>query len=280
MDETEKVQKITALREELRNGRVNKSSEDTRADGGSDDTEAGATFQTTGREVNSLVRNRVKINASDRQSPGYRRSTQTGAIGGRQPDRRPGEDNGSFDRLSTESDSRTVGRIFTDDPVKARKIEPDAPQGAFDPNAPAQKKKPDPKPKQAKAKTPIFPKGHVYSKQEAIDKQESLVSALESNFDSLDEYLWLRQKSVGINMDEQPVWSDVDTEEVEALTRLLLRGAQQNELVAVAVDGILDSADYISVATVFGPRIKRTVDIMKATRKPRAKRTQHETEHQ
>ncbi len=128
-------------------------------------------------------------------------------------------------------------------------------------------------------KLPHFPKGNVLGEKEAREIGDSLTSALESDFQALDTWLWGRQMAVGLDTNQQPVWSDLDTEQVEKLTRVLLRWGQSNATTATVVRGIVDSSDYIAVGTIFAPRIKQTVEIYRQTRKPRAKRGQVPHEH-
>lgn len=121
-------------------------------------------------------------------------------------------------------------------------------------------------------KVPDFGKGMVLTKSEVAEYQESLTAALESDFEAIDQYLWHRQKSKGIDTNEQPIWSDLDEEEAEKLTKLMLRWGQRNPVAASVTRGIVESSDYIAAASIFVPRVKRSVEIYKATRTPRAKR--------
>lgn len=265
-------EKIAKLREELKNGRTSQASRDTGTDRTDDDSALGTTFQDAGRAVSTLERVGPESQANDRKPASNRRSLKEKFVGGGRPSGRPGEDHGgvTLDSATTERD-RSIGRLYTEDSSPARKPEPPQPNFSNEPQPRSAKKQG--KQEAAPSKKKLLPDAHTYSKTEAEEKRESLQKALESDFDSLDEYLWLRMKRAGIDTkDEQPIWSDIDEEETAALVRLLLRGAQQNELLAVAVDGIIDSADYVSVATVFAPRVKRTATIMKETRQPRQPR--------
>lgn len=115
-------------------------------------------------------------------------------------------------------------------------------------------------------------KGSTLTKSEVSEYQESLTAAFESDFQTLDQYLWHRQMSKGIDTNEQPIWSDLDDEETEKLTKLMLRWGQRNAAVATVTRGVVESSDYIAVASIFVPRIKQTVDIMKQTHTPRVRR--------
>jgi hypothetical protein len=129
-----------------------------------------------------------------------------------------------------------------------------------------------PKAKPAAIALPALPSGHVLNVKEAEEYTASLPAALESHFHAIDEYLWHRQLAAGFDTKEQPIWSDVDDEELAALTRLAIRWGRHNTYVAAGVRGTVDSADYVAVGTVFAPRIRQTVEIMRKTRKPPVRR--------
>lgn len=131
----------------------------------------------------------------------------------------------------------------------------------------------DVKPKEG-LKIPTLPKGNTLSKSEVAEYQESFTSSLESDFQTLDQYLWHRQLAVGIDTAQQPIWSNLDTEEIEKLTKIMLKWGQRNEAAAAVVRATVESSDYIAVASIFVPRIKSTVDTYKKTRKPRVRRGQ------
>lgn len=120
----------------------------------------------------------------------------------------------------------------------------------------------------------FFKGGSILSKREAEERAESFVSALENDFQALDQYLWYRQKTVGIETNNQPIWSDLDSEEIEKISGIMLRWGQRNAAAAAAVRGVSESGDYIAVASIFVPRVRNTVDIVRKTRKPRPKRGQ------
>jgi hypothetical protein len=304
MQEEEKQEKVTALRGALRDGRnstaVSDASASADTDGRDDDTTFRTAFQDAGREGTGPTRNSNEIAGNDRQFGSNRRSTQAKSKRSGRTNRRSGESDSSTTSPAATTDStdeRTIGRLVTDEVIKER-LNPDKPQGSFSTQAPTQpagkggwpKGKPrKPKDGQAAAggqqgqqetgfKIPLIRKGNVLSPKEVAELTEPFSHALESDFQALDTYLWSRQKSVGQDTHEQPVWTDVDTEELEALTRIMLRWGQHNETAATVVRGVIDASDYVEVGTVFVPRLKRTVDIMRETRKPRAKRGQVQNE--
>jgi hypothetical protein len=140
-----------------------------------------------------------------------------------------------------------------------------------------------PEPAVAPVKLPTLPNinlgGRLLSKSEVAEMQETFTAALESDFQALDQYLWHRQMVVGIDTQEQPIWSDLDSEEVEKLTKIMLKWGQRNATAATVVRGVVDSSDYVAVASVFIPRVKSTVDIMRKTRRPRARRGRMQDEN-
>ena len=216
MDEKEKEEKIAALRGELKNGRVETASRTGEEPGGDSrdiNNQDGTTFQVARGAINQVVRDSNKPKSHHKQPGSNGRGTKAQPLGIGQSDRRSGESDSRFSLDSAEQPERgrSVGRILTDDPISPRKIELDRPEAAFDPNSPPPKKGPWVKPKQPKEPKPkrearpFIPKGHTFSKQEAQDKAEELTAALESDFDNLDEYLWMRQKAVGIDTQEAPV---------------------------------------------------------------------------
>lgn len=115
-------------------------------------------------------------------------------------------------------------------------------------------------------------KSKTLSKTEVEELYEPFIEALESDFEAIDKWLWMRQKAVGIDTGETPIWSDFDEQEAAALTRIMFRWGQKNEIVAMGVRGIVDSGDYIKVGTMMAPRFKRTVEIYRETKKPRESR--------
>ena len=121
-----------------------------------------------------------------------------------------------------------------------------------------------------------MPKGKTLSAKEAQDLAEPFLSALENDFHTMDVYLWSRQKLAGKDTDDQPVWSDLDEEECQALTSILLKWGQKNAAAATIVRSVVDMSDYVVVGSIFLPRINQTVKIMRETHVPRQRRGQHE----
>lgn len=104
---------------------------------------------------------------------------------------------------------------------------------------------------------------------------ETLPAALEDDFRYLDEYLWSRQRAVAANpddADDKPIWSDVDEDELQALTRILVKGGKRNPTMAAVSRGIVDSRDYIVTAAIVVPRVKKTFDVVRKTHRPPVRR--------
>lgn len=303
----ERQQKIKALRDGLRDGRTtaaSTASADIDADSRDDDTAFRTAFKDTTGELASVGRDSLQHETNHRESAGNRRSTQAKSRRLRQADRRLGEsDGGTASDTAADNTDNSIGRVIADGPIKERKLNPDKPQGSFSTEAPNQTEEATKKgiggwpkgkprkprdgvaaggqqqqaptiPQEKKSFIPTIRKGNVLSAKEVAELSEPFISALESDFNALDMYLWSRQKVVGQDTHEQPVWSDLDTEELQALTRVMMKWGQHNETAATVVRGVIDASDYVAVGTVFVPRIKRTVEIMRETRKPRAKRGQ------
>jgi hypothetical protein len=302
MDEIEKQEKIKALRGTLRDGRnstaVSDAGASADADNGNNDTAFRSAFSDAGREGTGPARDSNETTADNRQPGSNGRSPKTSPKRSGRNNGRPGKDSSgdvSPAAAADSTDERVIGRLVTDEIIKER-LNPDKPQGSFSTQAPTQptgkggwpKGKPR-KPKDGQAATggqqengfkipSIIRKGNTLSAKEVAELNEPFINAMESNFNALDTYLWSRQKAVGIDTHEQPIWTDIDAEELEALTRIMLRWGQHNETAATVVRGVIDASDYVAVGTVFVPRIKRTVEIMRETRKPRAKRGQVQNE--
>lgn len=310
MQAEEKQERVKELRESLRNGRNSTAVSDTgtgaNSDSGNDDTAFRAAFQDAGREGAGPIGHGHETTGNDRQPGSNGRSTKASPKRSGQADRRPGKSDSSTTSDVAESaaaDERAIGRLFTNESTKDR-LNPNNPEGSFRTEAPTQaagqtKKRLGgwPKGKARKPKdgtttpaaggqqqqetgfkVPLVRKGNVLSSKEVAELNEPFISALESDFQALDTYLWSRQKAVGQDTHEQPVWTDLDTEEIEALTRIMLKWGQHNETAATVVRGVIDASDYVKVGTVLIPRVTRTVQIMRETRKPRVKRGQQQHE--
>lgn len=274
---------IQQLRESLRNGRTVKTSADTHPNHADNDNATRADIQDAGGETRDattdgrlsqigakVIGNNQRINdeKSFRIGQTTRRSSDGDLISPASvPDGRQSTGQivaGNFVATDGDTDQTRFTAFITENPHatlrtigeklgfgkdKAKKLR-DSWQAI------------NPPPVQPKQKTPA----PQLSKKELEEKKDILKSSLESDFQYLDEYLWSREEKAGVSSDRMPVWSDMDDEELERVCSVLTRWSQKNKAVAVTVNAINDSADYIAVGMAFGPRIKRTVDKVRETR--------------
>lgn len=90
-------------------------------------------------------------------------------------------------------------------------------------------------------------------------------------FQYMDQFLWTRYAKVGKPTD-QPIWSNLDQEEIDALTRVMMRFGQHNAAAAATVRGVVEGRDYMTVGMIFVPRVTATVEAIRETAQPRAPR--------
>jgi len=88
----------------------------------------------------------------------------------------------------------------------------------------------------------------------------------------MDQYLWNRQEKAGKPSGEAPVWTNLDDEEIAALTRVMMRFGQHNAAAAAVVRGAIEAHDYVDVGMIFVPRIQKTVEIIRETNVPKPPR--------
>ena len=307
--EKDKEEKVLALRGALKDGRRQRgippggTGENPGTDTGNDDSQVGTAFQDARREVENLAGRNRHAAAGNREPGSNGRSAKekpervrsaTGRFSKR--DRSSDESLSPVTAEPAATAERTIGRLETDEPIKPRLIDPDKPpeghfrEGQGEP--PPEKRGPGrprkdtptvasvpPIPKPAAPvkdnKLPWVGRGAVLTEKEAEALAEPFTAALEDDFRHLDEYLWARQKAVAPSPDdwiERPIWSDLDTEEVETLTRVILKRAKRSPAAAAVVRTVVDSQDYVETAVIVLPRAKRTLDVVRATRRPPKKR--------
>ncbi len=291
-------QKVIALREELRNGRIDQSSQDPDADDRDDDSAFRAAFQDAGGEVSGPVGNSKQVRSHHKQPASNRRSSKKKPLRVRQPNRRSGENNGRTPGDTAAADGkRTVGTLETEEPITVRDFH--TREEAFTPilepieekpgrgkrkglfslpgtESQADTKKVGPGTRSAGRSAGPSP----LSEAEAAELAEPLLTALQDDFKYLDHYLWFRLRSVKHDDSSQPVWSDVDSEEMEALTRIIMKRAKRYGIVAEGVRALVDSADYITAGAISLPRLKRTAEILRETRQVRPSRLQRMPGHE
>ncbi len=101
----------------------------------------------------------------------------------------------------------------------------------------------EPKPK-------MWKQGKVLSKAEAEEFYEPVSVALPQGGEYLDKFLWRSCPQ----LDERPIWSNLNNIEIKAICRLLMKRAQVDPMAATVVRAIVDSADYITVIVALGSR--------------------------
>lgn len=298
------------LRKELKDGRTAKSranSGTAAPNGGGDDISQRAALQDARRSITTVESQYHGYEERDPQrnggtAPGER-TTGHDKPGPKsifkrhgQTSRRPGENSGSASASAetTESEqpgptsTRQIGNLVADGPVPARL--PDAPE--------PEKKKRDrrgyvqPSRLAARAareagkiegaeisskpaggnKIPFMPQGRKLSVTEVETIKGPFADSLEAYFRYMDQFLWTRQEKAGKPTGEQPVWSNLDEEEIAALTRVMMRFGQHNEAAAATVRGVVEGRDYIDVGMIFVPRVQATVQIMRETAQPKQSR--------
>lgn len=255
--------KVEELRNELRRKRIERPLADSGSndwDTRSPDTTAGPGYQTVRREGGA-------VDNAYRQAAGDSRVMGEGVIGSGQGDRRPGSDNsGVYDGTATapRRGRRARGRIEADDDVPIRTASnvlaedyvPSAKKRGRKPRSsiPVVNIEPEPVKKRNYFRIKTLP----FTYEEALLKTEPLRAALGDIFTYTDEYLWWAAE------DElrQPIWSDVDEEEMQKLVSTLIGQAQQSGAGAAVVNNIILASNYIAIGGITIPRLARTLKLL------------------
>lgn len=257
------LDKVEELRDELRHKRTTGSPED----GGSLDGNTGGPDRATGPGYQGVRREGGANNDA------YRSTSRSGggfgevSLGVGQADRRPGSDNSSiYDGTATPTrrSRRTTGRIEADDDIPIRTGN----SMDIEYNAPIKKRGRKPRSTipiaeveslgPIKKRSVFRVKTLPFSAAEAEAKREPLASALTDIFKYTDEYLWW----VAEDELKQPVWSDVDDEEMEKLLGALLGQAQESAVGAAVVNNIILASNYIALGGITIPRLARTLKLL------------------
>jgi len=112
-------------------------------------------------------------------------------------------------------------------------------------------------------KASFFKQG-VLSKEEAEELYEPLVAALGDMFGYADKGLW----GLCPQLDERPIWSNTTPREDQALAKMLLKRGQKSPAAALIVRETVNSADYVLVGMMIGPRAIETLQALRE--RPRA----------
>lgn len=281
------------LREELRNGRASTSRPDSGAitpNGGSDDSPLGTTLQDargsvefvqtsdTGHE-NGDQPGGTGVGLDEGTTGDSPRSTQRSIIRPRRERRRPGQSNPGALASATPAESVLttgpieVGNLVADGfvPTREEKEKPKRDRrGYINPKRKAQMEEREAR--KTEEKKPFLPQGKKLSAQEATILAPQFSDTMTDYFQYIDQYLWTREELAGKSSGQRPIWSDLDQEEMEALTRVFMKFGQNNPAAAVVVRGVVESRDYLTAAFLFGPRIEKTRQILVETHVPKQPR--------
>jgi hypothetical protein len=126
------------------------------------------------------------------------------------------------------------------------------------------------KPKQPEKKA--LPEGTLLSKAEAEEMKETLAAALADDFRYLDEYLASRLKNTHPDEEFSAIWDNLDEDEIQKLTSVMVRGGQHNPAMATVARGLVNSRDYVVTAAIVLPRAKKTLDVVRKTHRPPMRR--------
>lgn len=230
----------------------------------------------------------------DESYNGPERSIDEKLVGVRSTDRRLGEDRSSrtSNTKAVRGTTRRAGKLEADDPIPIRPKEPKTRTRAGKSSTtkeestatdtqkeskPVQRGKAASKvggsiiqgegeEQKAKFSLPKFKEGSTLTIAEAKALEEPLLSALESDFYYLDQYLWYRTQ----DPTQAPIWSDMDNEDLQVLTSILLKRGQKSAATAATVRTIVNGSVYADVTMLMVPRIMKTVQVLKAA--PKRKR--------
>jgi hypothetical protein len=233
--------------------------------------------------------------ATDESRHDTDRSSNEKSIGVGSADRRSRKDSsGSVDRTETVRGNKgRAGRLEADDPIPLRIKEPKSRvtrtgtrstsveekpatinEAKTKTNKPVQRGKEtsktgsiafegEGKEQKAKFSLPTFKEGTTLSITEAKALEGPLLSALESDFYYLDQYIWYRTQ----DPTQAPIWSDMDNEDLQVLTSILLKRGQKSPATAATVRAIVNGSTYVDVGMLMVPRFMKTVQVLKAAPK-------------
>jgi hypothetical protein len=121
-----------------------------------------------------------------------------------------------------------------------------------------------PKEKRNFDKKPIFPwfkSESLLTAKETNDLREPLESAIKDYAKYADQYITYKTKSL------EPVWSDLDDDEVKFLANFFLKRGQVNAMAASTVRNIVNSNEYMALAFMLGPRATKSYKMLNEERK-------------
>lgn len=284
MTELDITAKVEALRKELRDGRVSEASRT------GEDTERHVSVSPDSQQRTSRkLRSNDKSNVRDVRSPdSLIRGLDSFAVGSGLGSRRPGESNSSPDSVendvgrSNEPAPRNT-RLIRNDEVRQRKTanedgeETQIVPRVVVPRGPGRPRKDSgsqetrtPAPAigsipQRPTNTGTIPfikpgKSNTLSQIEANAIKEPFKAALNDDFTYVDQLI---NHTTG---NEQPIWSDIDEDELNKLVSFGLKQGQRNAIAAGTVRGITEGSEYLALGAILAPRIQKTVSVLNAHR--------------
>lgn len=254
------TEKIQELRQQLRDER--RATDGAARSDRDHDLTGGTSFQAARGKVDSLSAE-SRGDDQDRRTPEVdQRSAATIPVGKRPRPRRPGPNHGDDgqDHSAGAGKSRAVGNLETDEPVRERLDT--KPKATFEGSIPKNAGK-------VPRKSPKFPKMDTWTVKEADEKKIRLGEVLSRHFEDIDELLWNRETAKFGSSNKQPVWTDLDEEDIGQIAEAGTRLAQRHGWVAEGMDLIIDSDCYISSTMLLWPRLKKTVEVVRKTYIPR-----------
>jgi hypothetical protein len=312
--ELDNAGRVAKLRESLRNGRTNKTSSDTGRRGESHDGAPRNGLSIIGGRDKRVTANNDRAEGSERVDSPNERGAIKEPVGKRSTTGRSGEsDSGSTD---SSAGGRAAGRLITDDPIPARKIEDDTPEFTFgadvslsknaqtykedyrrssragqkvyaliaDPDqfvSPDQFKNLPSRADLSTKDSPVQPKPpkHQWFKEGkvlSLKEAEELYEPLIAALQSGFEYMDKGIWLYAMSADEDPIWSDMADEEVAVLAQILIKRGQRNAETAAVVRTLVDSDIWIQVGAITVPRAVKTYKLLKGSPRPELRRKQQE----
>lgn len=115
-------------------------------------------------------------------------------------------------------------------------------------------------------KIPWFKEGTKLTDSEVVALEAPLIAALEADLYYVDQFIWLKTQDTS----QAPIWSDMDTDDLTVMARVMLKQGKRSPQAATMVRSIVGGSDYISALMLTVPRVIRTVDAYKrAPKKPK-----------
>lgn len=111
----------------------------------------------------------------------------------------------------------------------------------------------------------IFPssKGTTLSQTEAKELLEPLASAIQDYGGYVDRFLQYRTQEPAMS----DIWGDLTELEAQVLARIMIRRGQKNAAAATVVREMVNSSDYVQAAIIIVPRAMKTVEMTRRTSK-------------